>query len=114
MHMLNSISRLVAVVLVLIVIWIGYSYVKFIWPYRTKVRPIVLEEDAVLSIDGRECRLPKGVVLYPLNDLECCSDVYEGDRYKIYIEPRALKVRELSVREFDDNTNLVHCLGELR
>lgn len=76
---------------------------------RAEVSPVVLTEDATFSIEGKECRLPKGLVLYPMYDGNAseCADLKS---YLIHIEADSLKIRELTKGEERGATGLVYRL----
>ena len=63
--------------------------------YKNDLRPIVLTNDLSVVVNGKEVKLPSGLVLYPLNDLECCPEVNDGREYKIYVDSSLLQSREL-------------------
>lgn len=71
---------------------------------------IVLTEEAHIKVKGKDCCLPRGLVLYPLNELECCPEVYDEREYKIYISTDCLKFRKLTESEIRGVTNLLYRL----
>ena len=91
---------------------IGWRYTFYLWKVmtaRAKVPPVVLTEDVAFSIEGKECRLPKGLVLYPMYDGDApeCADLKS---YLIHIEADSLKIRELTKGEERGATGLVYRL----
>ena len=75
-----------------------------------KAPAIVLTQDAYITIKGKKCHLPSGLVLYPLNEGESCPEVYDEREYKIYIEIGSFKFRELTESEMRGGTNLIYRL----
>ena len=63
--------------------------------YKNDLKPIVLTNELSVVVNGKEVKLPSGLVLYPLNDLECCPEVNDGREYKIYVDSSLLQSREL-------------------
>lgn len=106
-------ARIIAVVFILFLMIIGVEYAYWMWKGMTatvNAPAIVLTEDAHIKVDGKDCLLPKGLVLYPLNELECCPEVYDGQEYKIYISTASFKFRKLNDSEISGSTNLTYRL----
>ena len=106
-------ARIIAVVLILFLMIIGIEYAYWMWKGMSatiKAPAIVLTEDAYIKANGKECHLPRGLVLYPLNELECCPEVYDEKEYKIYIGKESLKFRKLTESEILGKTNLIYRL----
>ena len=106
-------TRIIAVAIVIVFVFIGCEYAVWWWKGATaKIDdpPIVLTEDTCIRINGKESRLPQGLVLYPLNELECGPEVYDGREFKIYVRTDSLKFRKLADAELDDGSNLIHRL----
>ena len=106
-------ARLVAAVIIVFLLVIVLEYACWMWKDLTatiKAPAIVLTQDAYITIKGKKCHLPSGLVLYPLNEGECCPEVYDEREYKIYIEIGSFKVRELTESEMRGGTNLIYRL----
>lgn len=104
-------SRVIAVAVILFLVIIGCEYACWLWKAMTatiKSPAIVLTEEAHIKIKGKDCCLPCGLVLYPLNELECCPEVYNKREYKIYVSTDCLKFRELTESEITGVTNLLY------
>lgn len=105
-------TRIIAVAIVIVFVFIGCEYAVWWWKGATAkidAPPIVLTEDTCIKINGKESRLPQGLVLYPLNELECGPEVYDGREFKIYVrmDSDSLKFRKLADAELVDGTNLI-------
>ena len=99
MKIVSYIIRTV-VVLVLFVPLCWFVFQLLCWffsgaNYKNDLNPIVLTNDLSIVVNGKEVKLPSGLVLYPLNDLECCPEVNDGREYKIYVDASLLQSREL-------------------
>ena len=104
-------SRAIAIAIILFLIIKGCEYAFWMWKASTatiKSPAIVLTEEAHIKIKGKDCCLPRGLVLYPLNELECCPEVYDEREYKIYVSVDSLKFRELTESEARGATNLLY------
>ena len=76
--------------------------------HKSTMKPIVLTNDVEFVVCGKQVKLPCGLVLYPLNELECCSDVNDGHEYKIYVNSSVLNFREVLDAEIYSRTNLIY------
>ena len=99
MKIVSYIIRTV-VVLVLLVPLGWFIFQLLGWPFsaanhKNDLKPIVLTNELSVVVNGKEVKLPSGLVLYPLNDLECCPEVNDGREYKIYVDSSLLQSREL-------------------
>ncbi len=99
MKIVSYIIRTV-VVLVLLVPLGWFIFQLLCWSfsaanYKNDLKPIVLTNELSVVVNGKEVKLPSGLVLYPLNDLECCPEVNDGREYKIYVDSSLLQSREL-------------------
>jgi len=109
----DNFPKVIIGIIVLVFAVIVCEYVFWIWNSMmtsAKMPAIVLTKDVSVIINGKECQLPRGLVLYPLNELECGSEIYDGRTYKIYIETNSLNYRELGGSEIDGSTNLIYRL----
>ena len=105
------VSRAIAVAVTIFLIIKGCEYACWMWDLMTatiKSQPIVLTEEVHAKIKGKDFRLPRGLVLYPLNKLECSSEVYDEREYKIYVSTECLKFRKLTDSEIRGATNLLY------
>ena len=110
---MKMLTRIIVLAIVTTLILVGCEFATWMWKGMTakiKDPPIVLTEDICIDINGQSCRLPQGLVLYPLNELECGPEVYEGHEYKIYVRTDSLKFRKLTDAELYGKTNLIHRL----
>ena len=73
--------------------------------------PRLLLEDVRITIGTNECLLPKGLVLYPLNSLECDPALDNGDRMKIHINVSKLNTRELTSPELVGTNDYIYALS---
>lgn len=76
--------------------------------YKNDLKPIVLTNELSVVVNGKEVKLPSGLVLYPLNDLECCPEVNDGREYKIYVDSSLLQSRELEGIETSGAPDLIY------
>lgn len=107
------ILQIIAIAIIIFLIMKGCEYAHWTWKAMsatTKSPAIVLTEDVRIKIKGKDCCLPRGLVLYPLNRLECCPEVYDECEYKIYVSIDSLKFRKLTKSEVKGVTNLLYCV----
>lgn len=105
------VSRAIAITVIFFLIIKGCEYACWMWKAMTakiKSHSIVLTEDVYVKINEKDCYLPRGLVLYPLNELECCPEVYDEQEYKIYVSTDCLKFRNLTESELSGGTNLLY------
>ena len=103
------------VVLVLLVPLGWYIFQLLCWffsaaNHKNDLKPIVLTNELSVVVNGKEVKLPSGLVLYPLNDLECCPEVNDGREYKIYVDSSLLQSRELESVEVSGAPDLIYRL----
>ena len=68
-------------------------------------------EEVRITIGTNECLLPKGLVLYPLDELECDPALDDGKRMKIHINVSKLNTRELTDAELDGTNDYIYALS---
>lgn len=106
-------ARAIAIAIIFFLTIKGCEYACWMWKgmmATIKSPAIVLTEEAHIKVKGKDCCLPRGLVLYPLNESECCPEVYDEREYKIYISTDCLKFRKLTESEIRGVTNLLYRL----
>ena len=114
MKIVSYIIRTV-VVLVLLVPLGWFIFQLLCWSfsaanYKNDLKPIVLTNELSVVVNGKDVKLPSGLVLYPLNDLECCTEVNDGREYKIYVDSSLLQSRESESVEASGAPDLIYRL----
>ncbi len=79
--------------------------------YKSPFGPRLLLEEVRITIGTNECLLPKGLVLYPLNSLECDPALDNGNEMKIHINISKLNTRELTDAEQDGTNDYIYALS---
>ncbi len=79
--------------------------------YKSPFGPRLLMEEVRITIGTNECLLPKGLVLYPLNSLECDPALDDGNRMKIHINVSKLNTRELTSPELVGTNDYIYTLS---
>ncbi len=106
--------RMVIIVICLCFAYYLFDLVYFYYiaapSYKSPFGPRLLLEDVRITIGTNECLLPKGLVLYPLNSLECDPALDDGNRMKIHINVSKLNTRELTSPEQVGTNDYIYAL----
>lgn len=71
---------------------------------------LVTADEVNFTAGEKDVQLPKGLVLYPVNEQEKKDDCYPGGQYKIYIDLTADGSKLNTIEWPKTRTNLVHLL----
>ena len=88
-----------------------FYYISASFHDESPFSPRILMEEVRMTIGTNECLLPKGLVLYPLNSLECDPALDNGNEMKIHINISKLNTRELTDAEQDGTNDYIYALS---
>lgn len=98
-----------AIIVIVFILFIArFAYWWFLWiNYEPDPVFLVATEDVVFDAGDQKVKLPKGIVLYPVDERETENQRYPGGQYKIYVrlETDALGFNAIAWRK--NMTNVV-------
>lgn len=86
--------------------YIGYIYNAI--TYKNDNTPIVISEFIEIKDENLNFRLPKGLVLYPLDETECPPELYDGNEYKIYVKIDDSNHKKITDIKKNNYANLIY------
>ncbi len=103
----------VLVIIVAPVLVLLFQYVHWWWLCcSTEPDPLYLvtTEEIIVKAGDHDVHLPKGPVLYPVNEQEANDECYPGGHYKIYISLETSGSNLTAIGWPKGMTNLIHQL----
>ena len=77
---------LIIIVCAMIIFIAKWSYFYWQWiNYEPDALSLVATDDVVFNAGNHKVNLPKGIILYPVDEREIHNKYYPGGQYKIYV-----------------------------
>lgn len=77
---------LVVIVCAMIIFYVKWAHWYWLWiNYEPDKLFLVAIDDVAFDVGNHKVNLPKGIVLYPVDEQETHEKYYPGGQYKIYV-----------------------------